>query len=189
VWQTGRAVIELRRAEDRAACSLAGAHPRYWTLPDCIYRRLPNEDALINGNFALWSPIHPGEMHLVRRLFEWLRRSLPEDCELVCPLTLGNHVDHRITRTAAERLRRPLYYYADYPYAARLLEPVPVGLPSDSLYTRTISPGGLEAWKNAIAAYTSQVDDLFGNQTAMREKIEDFWRAGGGSWLWRITVS
>jgi LmbE family N-acetylglucosaminyl deacetylase len=186
VWNTGPAVIDLRRAEDEAACAVVGAQPRYWTLPDCIYRRLPNGDALVNGNSGLWAPVHPGEIPLVKRLRAWLRRSLPAGCELVCPLTLGNHIDHRLTRAAVEGLRRPVYYYADFPYVAGLLEPVPAGLPPTGLYSEKITPDGLKAWQNGIAAYVSQVDDLFGSQTVMREKIEAFWQTGGGSTLWRV---
>jgi len=32
------------------------------------------------------------------------------------PLAIGSHRDHVLTRTAAERLGIPLWFYADYPY-------------------------------------------------------------------------
>jgi hypothetical protein len=48
-----------------------------------------------------------------------LRRLLPPDWQLVCPLTLGNHVDHQLVRQAAERIGRPLCYYADLPYGLK----------------------------------------------------------------------
>ena len=52
-------------------------------------------------------------------LFEELQRNIPAHARLVCPLTFGNHVDHQLTRAAAERLGQRLWYYADYPYVAR----------------------------------------------------------------------
>ena len=187
-WKVNLRVVNLRRAEDRAACALLGAAPRHWTLPDIIYRRLPNGEAPVNDGADLWLPVHPGEMRLTQRLRTWLRRNLPPNAQLVCPLTLGNHTDHRLVRTAAESLRRPLYYYADYPYIANLYNPFPIGFSTTDLYTRTISPAGLAAWQNSTAAYESQVDDLFGSMDAMREKIAAFWQTGGGSFLWRVNL-
>ncbi|HRQ32535.1 MAG TPA: hypothetical protein PLM89_05480, partial [Anaerolineales bacterium] len=43
------------------------------------------------------------------------------DDTLVCQLGLGSHVDHALTRRAAELLRRSLLYIIDVPYV--LLKP------------------------------------------------------------------
>ena len=40
-WQISSGSIELRRQEDRSACSLIGAHTLHWPFLDCIYRRNP----------------------------------------------------------------------------------------------------------------------------------------------------
>jgi hypothetical protein len=45
-----------------------------------------------------------------------LRHASRNAC-LVAPLTAGAHVDHVITRMAAERLNADVIYYEDYPYA------------------------------------------------------------------------
>ncbi len=187
-WKADARVVHRRRAEDRAACALLGAVPRYWTLPDIIYRRLPNGEDLVKDGADLWLPVHPGELRLAQRMRGWLRRNLPGDAHLICPLTLGHHTDHRLARAAAESLRRPLYYYADYPYAANLYNPVPKGLPASEIYTRPVSPAGLAAWQISTAAYVSQVDDLFGSMDTMRQKIAEFWQSGGGGFLWRVDL-
>lgn len=182
-WRTGaRSTVRVRRAEDRAACRRLGAVLRWWSLPDCIYRRLPDGSPLITCNDALWLPVHPGELGLALRLRGWLRRSLHPDDRLVVPLTLGNHVDHRLARFAAEGLRRPLYYYADYPYVAREGVRYPSG---GGLYRLEISPEGLEAWQEAVGAYVSQVDDLFGSREAMYAHLHAYWQRGGGAALWQ----
>lgn len=180
-----RTVVSVRRAEDRLACARLGAALRWWSLPDCIYRRLPNDEAVITYNDALWLPLHPGEQGLVLRLRAWLRRILRPDDRLVCPLTLGNHVDHRLARAAVEGLRRPVYYYADYPYVAREGLRLPLGLPAEQIYRESISEQGLSAWQESVDAYATQVGDLFGASAAMRGLLRDFWAGGGGSVLWR----
>jgi LmbE family N-acetylglucosaminyl deacetylase len=181
-----RAAVRVRREEDRLACQRLGAELRWWSLPDCIYRRLPNGEALITYNDALWLPLHPGEQGLVLRLRAWLRRTLRADDRLVCPLTLGNHVDHRLARSAVEGLRRTIYYYADYPYIDRDSLQWPAGLPEEQTYRQPVSPEGLNAWQVAVAAYATQVSDLFGTSESMRALLRDFWARQGGSILWQI---
>jgi LmbE family N-acetylglucosaminyl deacetylase len=183
----GRTVVWVRREEDRVACLSLGSGLRWWNLPDCIYRRLPSGEAVITHNDALWLPLHPGEHGLVLRLRAWLRRTLRADDRLVCPLTLGNHVDHRLVRSAVEGLRRPLYYYADFPYVTRDSLRLPLGLPAEQIYRQPVSQDGLQAWQDAVAAYATQVDDLFGSQEGMRQRLREFWSQGGGSILWHIT--
>ncbi|MBI4927488.1 MAG: PIG-L family deacetylase [Anaerolineae bacterium] len=184
-WRVAGDVVAQRRAEDRAACALVGAEVRYASLPDCIYRRLPSGEALIQRNDDLWLPLHPGELGLQRQLSAWLAQSLPAQSALVCPLTLGNHVDHRLVRAAAEALGRPLYYYPDYPYIARMGGLLPTGLPEAELLRVPVSQAGVTAWRAGVAAYASQVDDLFGSLAGMHTALEQYWQSGGGSFLWR----
>ena len=185
-WQVGRKVALERRKEDREANLRVGAVPRWWTMPDCIYRRLPNGDALISKNDDLWLPVHPGEMGLIVRLRAWLRRSLRPDDRLVVPFGLGNHVDHRLVRAAAEGLRRPLYYYPDFPYIYRSALWQPIGLPPEQMVRQEISEQALTVWQEGVAAYHSQVSDLFGSHDGMLIQLRDYWRQAGGSYLWQV---
>ena len=185
-WHVGRKVIAARREEDRQGNLRVGALPHWWTLPDCIYRRLPDGEPLISENDDLWLPVHPGELPIQSRIKSWLRRSLQPDDRLVVPFTLGNHVDHRLVRSATESLRRPLYYYADYPYVARSALWQPRGLAEEFIYTCPISEAGLHAWQEGVAAYESQVSDLFGSYDGMLAQLRDFWQRGGGCFLWML---
>jgi len=185
LWNTAGKVVDIRRAEDRLACARVGAAVRHWTLPDCIYRGLPDGAFTVNGESDLWLPLHPAEMPLVEKLRRHLARVLPKDARLAVPLTLGNHVDHRLVRSAAEALRRPLYYYADFPYAARPEGTVPPGVEEDGLERTPVSAVGLQAWQEAIDAYRSQVDDLFGSSAGMRAQVAAYWQRGGGQFLWK----
>lgn len=183
-WNAGRRAVSRRRAEDRLACAQVGAVPFYGRLTDCIYRRLPDGEALINAGEDLWLPVHPAEMELVQSLRTWLRRKLPHEARVVCPLSLGNHVDHRLVRSAAEGLRRMLWYYADFPYVTQRGIRLPQGWPEGDLYHRPVSEAGFEAWCAGVAAYKTQIGSLFGSQEGMRAQLEAYWRSGGGSWLW-----
>jgi LmbE family N-acetylglucosaminyl deacetylase len=55
-WQTGIEAVATRRMEDETAMLRLGAVARYWDLPDCIYRRLPDGSWLVEGEEDLWQP-------------------------------------------------------------------------------------------------------------------------------------
>jgi len=185
-WKVGRRVGMARRKEDSQANRCVGAEPRWWSLPDCIYRRLPDGEPLISENDDLWLPVHPGEVRLVAKIRAWLKRGLrPDDC-LVVPFGLGNHVDHRLVRAAAEGLRRTLYYYPDYPYVQRSGLWQPRGFADEEMYTRPLSEQALGAWQMGVAAYGSQISDLFGSHDGMLAQLREYWKRGGGSFLWMV---
>ncbi len=185
-WQTGPEATAARRQEDEAAGQVLGADLRYWDLPDCIYRRLPDGSFLVNGEEDLWQPVHPQEAGVMEQMKAWIAAGLEENSRLVCPMTLGNHVDHRLVRAAAEGLGRPLWYYADFPYVLQHPDALPAMLlPHWRKECWPVSRQGLEAWQNAIAAHRSQISTFWKSTDAMRQELEAFWKAGGGACLWR----
>jgi LmbE family N-acetylglucosaminyl deacetylase len=108
---------------------------------------------------------------------------------LVCPWTFGGHVDHRLTRLAAERLGQHgrahwLWYYADYPYILKE-EAVLEQLKREGVVDRifTVSEGGLAAWQEAVAAHTTQISTFWPNQEAMRAAIRSYSELMGGVFL------
>lgn len=185
-WQLKRSAAAGRRKEDRAACHMLGARPRHLPIPDCIYRRLPDGSPVVHSDTALFQPLHPGEAALVQSLAEMLAALLAPDDRLVCPLSLGGHMDHRLTRAAAETLARPLWFYADYPYI--VLEKIDVSgwvQPGWQAARQPVSAEGLSAWQNAIAAYRSQVSTFWQDETAMRAQMRAYWRENiAASTLW-----
>jgi LmbE family N-acetylglucosaminyl deacetylase len=187
-WETSQNAPAERRAEDIAACRAMGADPRHFGLPDCIYRRgLDDVTHLYASEQGIFGPLHPDEAPLVTRLAADLQARLPDEAAIVCPLTLGGHADHRLTRAAAEQLGRPLWYYADYPYvlsqAAQLAALRQSGW---QVIDFPVSEAGLEAWVACVAAYASQVSTFWPDHVSMREALRDFWKtSGGGVRLWK----
>ncbi|GIV65830.1 MAG: GlcNAc-PI de-N-acetylase [Bellilinea sp.] len=188
---TARQSQAIRRKEDLAACQVIGAIPFHLHIPDCIYRRNPKTDQpLITTNEELFQPLPAVEYPLAHRLAKQLANHIPSTSRIVCPLTLGRHVDHHLTRSAAERLGRTLWYYADYPYllqeAGKLHEYIS---PEWQHYETSISLSGCRAWQDAIACYQSQISTFWSGIDEMRNAISHYWQKGGGSTLWAAPSS
>lgn len=185
-WQTGGNAVAVRRQEDRAACRVLGARAHPLDIPDCIYRRDPlTGQPLIKENEDLFQPLLPVEIPLVHTLASLLAAGLTEDTLLVCPLTMGNHIDHHLTRAAAEMLSRPVWYYPDYPYLVQGNDHLGDYIHSDWIAVdQPVSPAGLAAWQSAVAAHESQISTFWGSLSEMRGAISDYWGQGGGSRLW-----
>ena len=186
-WETGPAAFAERRAEDIASCQRLGAIHHHLEIPDCIYRRHPETgEYLYASEASLSSPLHPAEARLVDQLSALLNQSLPSKATLVCPLALGNHVDHQLTRAAAEKLGRYLQYYADYPYVLRY-EAHRSEL-ADKGWGYTIYPvsaSGLTAWQDAIAAHASQISTFWHSLAAMQQAIQAYCQRNAGLPLWK----
>ena len=133
---------------DLQACERLGAYAHHFEIPDCIYRRSGKTGAhLYASEEALWYPVHADEQVLVSQIGEMLREQLSPflpDVRLVSPLTLGEHIDHRLTRAAAEKVGLPLYFYADFPYVLRTDLAGNTGKLEAQLFG--VSPGGMQAW-------------------------------------------
>jgi LmbE family N-acetylglucosaminyl deacetylase len=176
-----------RRIEDVNSCCRLGASYRHFSVPDCIYRRHPQTgEFMYASEAALNGPPHSGDTQVIHTLLEELRQSLQSDAVLVCPLGLGNHVDHQLTRQAVEGLGLPLWYYADYPYVldcrAQLEQMEQQGWVSHAF---PISQGGLAAWINSISAYASQISTFWTSELEMRQSVTEYLYWNDGIRLWR----
>lgn len=183
-----REVVQVRRAEDALACQRLGAGFQHWSLPDCIYRRHPQSgQPLYTSDEAIFGPVDPAEAALVQELAAYLR-GLPPAGRVLAPLTLGNHVDHHITRQAAElAFGSALYYYEDYPYIQRRPEALAELLGDDQAWHSEeipLDPAGLQARIAAVAAYQSQLPTLFGDVAQMEQLITFQVQVTGGERLW-----
>ncbi len=188
-WELGETDVPYKRSrEDAACCQVLGASFRRYTVPDNIYRYYPGTDQAVvtvpdNNN----GPLEPGESHLIPPVTDFLRKNLPEACELAIPLAIGHHRDHVLTRKAAEKLGRPLWYFVDYPYIIReqydLAEFIP---PEAETFSMQVSPAGLKAWQDGTACHKSQIILLFPDEAEMRQAIQAYAASGGGSRLWKF---
>jgi hypothetical protein len=185
-WQTAEGAPETRRREDTLACQRLGCQPVHLGFPDCIYRFNP-ADGLPrisrNEELFIFDPERDGGM--VDKVGESLRKRLVKGTQLVVPLGVGDHIDHWITRLAAERLDWPLWYYADFPYAGQ--HPEEIGKKTVDLRCLEglpISSRGLRAWQTAASAYVSQVSSFWPSIREMENAIEKYARCSFGHCFW-----
>ncbi len=197
-WSMGHEAAELRRSEDAASCAEMGAMYRHFSWPDCIYRLGPENSPyvgvpLYDSEESLWLPVHPAENVVIQQIRAELNKLIPTNSQIVCPLTLGGHVDHRLTRQAAELLGRRMWYYADYPYALEKSEELDKLRQEGWKESRhSINRDGLEAWIAAVAAHRSQISTFWHKDSgrrvpehdAMRTAITQYCQAMGGVVLW-----
>lgn len=197
-WQIGVQAAAERRREDQAACTRLGADFRHFDIPDCIYRFAPategDVETALQRHFytdeqGLFGRVHPDEKLLRRKLANLLAAELPSTAQVICPLALGRHVDHQLVRQAAARLERQqgrrLGYYADYPYVLqqrRRLRRLESAGWQKQIYP--VSPAGLLAWQEAIAAYASQISSFWPDLQEMNAAIERYWQENQGVALW-----
>jgi LmbE family N-acetylglucosaminyl deacetylase len=156
-WEVDKDATAQRRIEDRSSCQCLGATWRYFTIPDCIYRRNPHTgEFMYSSEILLNGPLHPADTLTIESLQQEMKSFFPVDFMIISPLGLGNHVDHQLTRLAAEGLECTSWYYADYPYVLRCKEKLD-NLEQERWLSQVfpISQGGLTAWQDSIAAHRS----------------------------------
>jgi len=185
-WGAGQNAPGVRRREDVNSCRRLGASYQYFTIPDCIYRCHPQTgEFMYASEKSLNGSLHPGDASIVHDLRKELQRTLTPDTTVVCPLALGAHVDHQLTRQAVEEMKWKLCYYADFPYALggnTLVEQMD-GAGWDC-QTFPISPEGLTAWQDSISAHSSQISTFWSSELEMRRAVSDYLQAYGGVRLW-----
>ena len=165
-------VIE-RLAEDTEAMSTLGVDFRRAGLLDAIYR-LPD---VYSDATALFAPPAKGDpiTRDLAALLADLGQRFP-DSTLHAPLGIGLHVDHLAVHLAARQAAgwRTVVFYEDFPYVIqspgalerRLAQ---VGL---SLVPRLIDVSAtIERRVAAVAAYSSQIDLLFGGLEPLVEQV------------------
>ncbi|WP_047866410.1 PIG-L deacetylase family protein [Rubrobacter aplysinae] len=171
--------MELRRAEDAAACRELGADPVHLAHPEAPHRGYESAEELFSG-------VLPGdEAHLAagESLAALIRDTEPE--LVFAPQGLGGHVDHlqviralgalaetgRILQSQAPRT----LYYRDTPYALRAPEATPrVPTPPEVSETGVVMRNELEDKLRACGAYESQLGFQFGGVGEMGRDLEEF---------------
>ncbi len=118
-WQLGADAPARRRDEDRAACDRLGCYLLHLPFADAAYRIDPvTRHTLYSTEEAIFGEVRDrATIDRVAKAVQARLQYVSDKACLVVPLTAGKHVDHVITRLAAERLNADLIYYEDYPYA------------------------------------------------------------------------
>jgi LmbE family N-acetylglucosaminyl deacetylase len=179
-WELDSDPVRARRAEDERALALLDAAGLYWELLDCIYRRHPaTGQFLYHAEEHLNGPLHPAEGDLVQAVAQRLAGlPLAPGGLVFAPLAAGGHVDHRLTRQAADAWRAPrgtLLYYEDYPYAERP-GAVAAALKGDDWQDKVVplEEAEMAAKIAAIACYSSQISTFFSGLDEMAQRLRAY---------------
>lgn len=166
--------VQARKFEDQAALEKLGVTGRYINFLDAIYRRHPKTgDFLYTADVDLFGGIQPGDQENLHRLaIDLAAGFLEEKVVVIAPLTVGNHVDHIMVRSAAERLPVRISYYPDYPYMRQYADIVeglvPAGYSSSQHW---VSDDGLAAWQESVGKYRSQISTFWESNEEMKTDI------------------
>lgn len=184
---TAETAVARRRAEDKAACRRLGADALHLSVPDCIYRAHPESgEPLYASDEALFGEVDEAEEYLIEEIADQLNAA-PAAGRILVPLCVGHHVDHQLTRKAAERNfgQDSLIYYEDYPYVQRdpdALLGVGTAWQSELI---PLTEAALQARLDAVLAYDSQISVLFNDPQTLAESLKTYIESVGGERVWR----
>ncbi len=121
-WQASEiAPYQIRKDEERTAMTTLGVDYAWFDWLEILYR----EQELVDGSEMFCEPgdwaIHPHDALLFETFRSWLadlHQAYPH-AQIVTPLSLGGHRDHRLLFCAALSVlnHRHLLFYEDFPYA------------------------------------------------------------------------
>jgi LmbE family N-acetylglucosaminyl deacetylase len=185
-WKTGtpQETVALRRIEDQNATRCVGATVRHLKIVDALYRRTNTGSLLYTVDVLNPIPINPRDQGVVEDIMRQISENLNQHDTIVCPLAIGGHVDHLLTRKAVEALERPVWYYADIPYLLKHQDELTPAVANLKGKTFFISAQGLAAWQKGIAAHATQISSLFGDLQDMRTQINSYHLSRSGLTIW-----
>lgn len=176
-------VVTARRAEDARAAAVVGAKTVYLDFYDCIYRKGSSGEWMYG---AIFVPPHVEEAELPAQIARDISSRLEPNDVMFCQLAIGGHVDHILTRAAVELLNGwEVEYLADIPYHIKAPDEMAVKTQGMEQRSHLVSDEALEAWKQAISAYESQISSLFTDLDDMRAKIQAYSVESGGLRTWK----
>ncbi len=175
-WKETANPYWIRREEDKHALELLGGTCRHLYYLDCIYRRdFQTHEPIIKKDEDLFSDGYVVEKELLANLVKDLKARLPKNADIISPLGMGGHIDHRVTRMAAEELGKSLWYYADYPYAAKEPDKVNDFLPEYAeAEVQEFSEAGITGWIKGVACYPSQISSFWVSMDAMEVEVRAY---------------
>jgi LmbE family N-acetylglucosaminyl deacetylase len=170
------ALFEDRRAEDLDVVREIGADPVHLDETDALYRRRSVPEPVERLGRLVPELVHRyptfrfdiakgrvsrGDRVLVRQLRTRVSKLMSRTAaELVfCPVGVGRHVDHLITRAVGDVAGRRTVYYSDFPYN-QFAEADPAFLAARDLVPWTWDEG-IGAKERLIHGYRTQADALF----------------------------
>ncbi len=179
-WQLGDEAPARRRDEDRAACDRLGCYLIHLPFADAVYRIDAQGQYLYASEEAIFGDVR--DEGIIERVAEavQLRVQRVFNARLVAPLTAGKHVDHVITRLAAEQLPVDVIYYEDYPYAEQPERIAHVwGRADDAARewaseTIGLSESALTAKIDAFLQHRSQISTFYRDDEEARQRMRAY---------------
>ena len=162
-----------RAAENATACQILGCRPESLGFPDAIYRRGADGAALYDTFDAIKAEPANEDLSLPGKIADAIESHIgTNDAVIYCPLSLGNHVDHVVTRHAGEALAQrgwQVIYYTDFFYDS-FAEPTRFAERDQKLLPGTLQLTRQELAQSeaVIAAYVSQIEALFGGAKGLK---------------------
>jgi LmbE family N-acetylglucosaminyl deacetylase len=192
-WQLKQDAVETRQEEDIAACKVLGADWQHWDFLDCIYRvEVGTKRPLYCSDADIFGEIDPAESGLISQIAEKMT-ALPACHKRYIPLTLGHHVDHQLTRLAAEQgiPTATSRYSEDYPYARQTSAKQFIANEPDAWQPEIIkiTDSAVAARINAISCFQSQLSSFFQNQLDLEKQVSGYINSVGGERVWLRTES
>jgi LmbE family N-acetylglucosaminyl deacetylase len=180
-WMEGESPVASRRGEDQRACLVLGAGYKHMDIQDGIYRVNEGGNHLYPSMAATFGEVDSDEIKLIDAIAAQIEDLTQNKSNLYVPMCYGGHVDHRLTRFAAESTLLPLNYYRDLPYAGRGL-PLPEDLetPSGSEVVQPLSQDDVSGWVEAILAYKSQISTFWDDANSVVSEVHEVLEEWGG---------
>ena len=179
---SGKAAILMRQAEDRAACAILGASARHCSWRDVIYRQdQETGNPVVNNNEELFG--EPPEAYLVEEISQFLVNEIQDTVQLVFPMGLGGHIDHRVLVQAGKCSAMVNLVYADYPYILTDFSAQETDRNQWARIPHALGEEALTHWQDAVLCYTSQLSGFWHNEAEARLALRNY-LAGGGGRLW-----
>ncbi|HEY2193335.1 MAG TPA: PIG-L family deacetylase [Actinomycetospora sp.] len=180
-------LFRARRAEDRAVVGSLGARPEHLGLTDALFRRRDVPTALAGVGRLVPELLHRyptfrfdiargrvsrGDRALRAELAARIAARAGEADLLLCPLGVGRHVDHLLTRDLGLAWPGPVVWFSDFPYALDH-DPDAAFLRREGLRPWSFDEG-LDAKDALVRGYATQVDALFPSGVVPR-RPETYW--------------
>ncbi|KQR47443.1 hypothetical protein ASF87_00175 [Microbacterium sp. Leaf161] len=185
-WGDLDSMVEVRRAEDRAAIQLLGGQHEHWDELDAIYRRQDDGRWLITEATPTNHPtVHAAsERLLLQRIVARIRRRLSEyeGGVVLAPASIGGHVDHARARDAVleavgadGRETWSVLLWNDLPYATHYDDAPPLLPPKYAVGPSFGVTIERDDWIRRIAAsatYSSQLKGMEWDGVSVPEQID-----------------
>lgn len=169
--------MAIRRKEDIDWSKLIGVEINHGLLAEAPHRRY-------NSAKSLFGPIHTNddiEIFLTIWLNELISTFNPT--LILCPLAVGNHVDHIWIKNVIIKngdLEIPVFFYKDQPYSSTLIDFNEIDYFSDGIEIHKlhvpISETAVNIALNAAKAYVSQTQFQFGGCYQMDKTLKHAWK-------------